>query len=56
MSITRPFRYIPTVKRQDFNYEFVDYTWFKNFLNPQECEQVKPAWKDENMIEAIVGN
>lgn len=56
MSITRPFRFIPTVKRQDFNYEFVDYTWFKNFLNPQECEQVKSAWKDENMIEAIVGN
>lgn len=52
----KPFRFIPTIKREDFNYEFVDFTWFKNFLSPQECDSVRALWNPDEMLEAMVGN
>jgi PKHD-type hydroxylase len=52
----KPFRFIPNIKREDYNHEFVDYTWFKNFLTPAECEKVMASWKEDMVLDAMVGN
>jgi PKHD-type hydroxylase len=52
----KPFRFNPTIKRDDFNYEFVDYTWFKNFLSPEECDSVRSLWNASQVQEAMVSN
>ena len=56
MPIVKPFRFIPNIKRNDLNNEFVDYTWFKNFFTNEECEKIKSSWNDENIIDAMVNN
>ena len=56
MSIIKPFRFIPNIKRQDLNHEFVDYTWFKNFLSAEECEKVKNIWSEQEIQEAMVSH
>lgn len=56
MSIIKPFRFIPNIKRGDYNQEFVDYIWLKNFLTNDECEKVKSLWNADNIQEAKVAN
>lgn len=56
MSIVKPFRFIPNIKRLDFNNDFVDFIWFKNFLTSEECDKIKAQWKDEEVIDAMVNN
>src|SRR5882672_8999177 len=46
-NIIKPFRFLPTIKKADFNYEFADYTWFNNFFNEKEVEQIRKLWDPE---------
>lgn len=38
MAIVKPFRFIPTIKKQEFNPDFADYTWLNNFFSEKEVE------------------
>ena len=54
MPVVKPFRFIPTIKKQEFNYEFADYSWFKNFFNEKEVEQIRSLWNPDTAKEAEV--
>jgi PKHD-type hydroxylase len=47
MTIIKPFRFLPSIKRKEYNYEFSDYVWFKDFFNPQEVDKIRGMWSDE---------
>lgn len=53
-TIIKPFRFLPTIKKADYNYEFADYTWFNNFFNEKEVEQIRSLWSDELTVPAEV--
>ncbi len=46
MAIIKPFRFLPSIKRKDFNPDFADYTWFKNFFNEEEVAKIRLLWDD----------
>jgi PKHD-type hydroxylase len=54
MPVVKPFRFIPTIKKQEYNYEFADHAWIKNFLNEKEVEQIRNLWQEGLAKEAEV--
>src|ERR1051326_8159331 len=54
MPVVKPFRFIPTIKKQEFNYEFADYSWFKNFFSEKEVEQIRNLWEPKLINKAEV--
>ena len=54
MPVIKPFRFIPTIKKQEYNYEFADYAWLKNFFSEKEVEQIRNLWNAELAKEAEV--
>ena len=54
MPVIKPFRFIPTIKKQEYNYEFADYAWLKNFFSEKEVEQIRNLWNVELAKEAEV--
>jgi PKHD-type hydroxylase len=54
MSIIKPFRFLPTIKRKDFNAEFADYSWFTNFFSEEEVSKIRDLWNVESVKEAEV--
>lgn len=56
MPIIKPFRFLPTLKKQDFNYDYADYVWFKNFLDEAQTEDIRNLWDDAKVMDARVNN
>ena len=56
MAIIKPFRFLPSIKRKDFNPDFADYTWFRNFFTAEEVEQISTLWSEEQSKSAEVNN
>ena len=56
MPIVKPFRFLPSIKRKDYNPDFADYTWFTNFFNTEEVERIRALWSEENAKNAEVNN
>ncbi|HET7818130.1 MAG TPA: 2OG-Fe(II) oxygenase [Bacteroidia bacterium] len=54
MAIVKPFRFIPTIKKQEFNPDFADYIWLNNFFSEKEVEQIRGLWNPEASKEAEV--
>jgi PKHD-type hydroxylase len=55
MPVVKPFRFLPNIKRhKEFNYEFVDYVWYRNLFNEEEVKQIKGLWDDTKCIDAKV--
>lgn len=54
MPIIKPFRFIPTIKKQEFNPEFVDHAWIKNLFSEKEVEQIRGLWNPQTAEEAEV--
>src|ERR1051325_3669408 len=46
-NIVKPFRFIPSFKKQEYNYEFSDYTWFKGLFSEEEVEKIRALWDPE---------
>jgi PKHD-type hydroxylase len=45
---------LPTIKKQEFNYDFADYVWFKNFLSEEQIQEIKSLWQEDQVVEAKV--
>ena len=56
MSVIRPFRALPPINRKEYNYDFVDYMWYKGLFNPAEVDKVRSLWNPEKMIDAQVNS
>jgi PKHD-type hydroxylase len=56
MPIIKPFRFLPSIKRKDLNYDLVDYTWFTNFFKPEEVEKICSLWNNDSATPAKVNN
>jgi PKHD-type hydroxylase len=56
MTIIKPFRFLPGIKRKDYNPDFADYSWFNNFFDENEIEKIKELWSDELAKTAAVNN
>lgn len=56
MAIIKPFRFLPPIRRKDYNPDFADYTWFSNFFTAEEVEQIRALWSDELARTAEVNN
>ena len=54
MPIIKPFRFLPTIKRKDFNDEFADYSWFTTLFNEEEVNAIRSLWSAEAAKEAEV--
>lgn len=56
MAVIKPFRHHPPIKFSELNYEFADYTWFRNFFSAAEMDKILAAWDDKLADEAQVNN
>jgi PKHD-type hydroxylase len=56
MAIIRPFRSLPPIVRKEYNYDFVDYMWYKGLFNPEEVEKIRALWKPELAADAKVNS
>lgn len=56
MPVIRPFRSIPPIVRKEFNYEFVDYMWYKDLFNEQEVDTIRSLWKPDQATDAKVNS
>jgi PKHD-type hydroxylase len=56
MAIIKPFRFLPSIKRKDYNPDFADYTWFNNFFNEEEVEKIRTLWSEDLAKNAAVNN
>jgi PKHD-type hydroxylase len=54
MPIIKPFRFLPTIKRKDFNTEFADYSWFTKLFSEEEVTAIRNLWSIELAEEAEV--
>ena len=54
MPIILPFRFLPTIKRQEFNYEFADFSSFRNLFSADEVAKIRALWSDEAAANAKV--
>ncbi len=54
MAVVKPFRFIPSFKKQEYNYEFADYAWFNNFFKEEEVEKIRALWNAEQAKTAEV--
>jgi PKHD-type hydroxylase len=56
MAIIKPFRFLPSIKRKDYNPDFADYTWFNNFFSEEEVEKIRSLWSEDLAKNAAVNN
>jgi PKHD-type hydroxylase len=56
MTIIRPFRSLPPIVRKEYNYDFVDYMWYKGLFDPEEVEKIRSLWKPELAADAKVNS
>jgi PKHD-type hydroxylase len=56
MAVIKPFRFLPGIKRKDYNPDFADYTWFTNFFNEEEVVSIRNLWNEEQAKSAAVNN
>lgn len=56
MAVIKPFRFLPSIKRQEYNYEFADYVWYPKLFTAEEVEKIKTLWNPELVQEAKVNN
>jgi len=54
MPIIRPFRFLPAIKRQEYNYEFADFSSFKSLFTAEEVLKIRSLWSDEAASNAKV--
>ena len=54
MALVKPFRFIPTFKKQEFNYDFADYSWFTGLFSESEVEKIRSLWSEAQAKEAEV--
>lgn len=54
MPVVRPFRFLPAIKKQEYNYDFADYAWFKNFFTSEQMDNIRGLWNEERVIDARV--
>ena len=54
MGAIKPFRFIPTIKKEEYNNEFTDFVCLKSFFTPQELDKIRSLWSVEAAIEAGV--
>lgn len=56
MAIIRPFRSLPPINRKEYNYDFVDYMWYKGLFSLEEVEKIRSLWKPELAADAKVNS
>jgi PKHD-type hydroxylase len=56
MAIIRPFRSLPPIVRKEYNYDFVDYMWYKGLFDLEEVEKIRSLWKPELAADAKVNS
>lgn len=54
MPFVKPFKFNPSVKRKDLNFEFADYTWFTKLFNEKEVDAIRALWDAEFVRSAEV--
>src|SRR3954470_24226355 len=54
MAVVKPFRFLPSIKRKDFNTDFADYSWFTGLFSVEEVEKIRTLWDTAKAKEAEV--